>query len=153
MAHYPIRVDELLFDIRNYILLHNPEFHVSINLINPPQSDEQLIFYGNKQLLFTAIKNIVDNACKYSPDKTAVLNLVIEGQSISLSIADNGPGIPEDEISSIFEPFYRSPTMEPVKGFGIGLALAYRILKAHKFSINVESTTGSGTTFTIQFSN
>ncbi|HLP49543.1 MAG TPA: HAMP domain-containing sensor histidine kinase [Chitinophagales bacterium] len=153
VAHSPLRIDELLFDIRTLVRQQYPAYQVHIHLTNPPQSDEQLIFYGNRQLLTTAIKNIVENACKYSQDGTAQLNLMIEGESISLSIADKGPGIPAETLPFIFEPFYRSPGVDKVKGFGIGLALAHRILKAHKFSIKVESTIGIGTKFTIRFSN
>lgn len=153
VAHSPLRIDELLFDIRNLVRQQYPDYHIHIHLTNPPQSDEQLIFYGNKQLLTTAIKNIVENACKYSPDKSAALDLVIENEAISLAVADRGPGIPADTLPFIFEPFYRSPGVGRIKGFGIGLALAHRILKAHKFAIKVESTIGQGTKFTIRFSN
>jgi signal transduction histidine kinase len=153
IANSPLRIDELLFDITNMVRQQYPDYRIHIHINNPPQSDEQLIFYGNKQLLTTAIKNIVENACKYSPDHTASLELSIENEIISLAIIDQGPGIPADTLPYIFEPFYRSPGVGRVKGFGIGLALAHRIIKAHKFSIKVESTIGQGSRFTIKFSN
>ena len=68
--------------------------------------------------------------------------LVIEGETTYVSIQDSGPGIPDNEIPYIFELFYRSPSMEVVKGYGIGLALAHRILKAHRFPVKVESVLG-----------
>lgn len=153
VANTPLRVDELLFDITNLVRQQYPDYRIHIHLNNPPQNDQLLIFYGNKQLLTTAIKNIVENACKYSPDHTASLELSIDNEVITLAIADKGPGIPPETLPFIFEPFYRSPGVGRVKGFGIGLALAHRILKAHKFTIKVESTLGQGTCFTIRLSN
>ncbi len=148
-----MRIDELLFDLRNQLLAQNPGYTIHIQFTNPPQHESQFIIYGSKRLLLSAIKNIVENACKFSDDGTAVLNLIISDSGISLSITDKGPGIAQKEMSNIFEPFYRSQTTMPVKGFGIGLALAQVILKRHGFSLAVQSAQGEGTTFTIGFSN
>jgi signal transduction histidine kinase len=153
IAHTPIRIDELLFEIRDTISEQIPEYNIYINFTNLPQSESHLIIYGNKQLLITAIKNIVDNACKYSKDKSASLNLVLEGEELSLSIADNGPGIPAADLPHIFELFYRASSMDSVKGFGIGLALAKRIFNAHQFAVKVQSAIGVGTAFIIKFTN
>jgi len=81
--------------------------------------------------------------------------LQINESVVFLAIIDKGPGIPENELVHIFEPFFRSsmPSVEKVKGFGIGLALANAILKAHYFLLMAESVQGAGTTFTIRFSN
>ncbi len=155
IANHPLMLDELLFDIRNHLLSQHPEYRIDINFIRPPKTDEHFVVYGNRQLLFKAIKNIVENACKYSPDKTAQLDLQINESVVFLAIIDKGPGIPENELVHIFEPFYRSsdPSVEKVKGFGIGLALTNAILKAHYFLLMAESVQGKGTTFTIRFSN
>lgn len=93
VANTPLRVDELLFDITNLVRQQYPDYRIHIHLNDPPQNDQLLIFYGNKQLLTTAIKNIVENACKYSPDHTASLELSIDNEVITLAIADKGPGI------------------------------------------------------------
>lgn len=68
-------------------------------------------------------------------------------QCINISITDTGSGIPEDIRNRIFEPFFT--TKEVGKGTGLGLSIAYDIIKKHNGSINVESTLGTGTTFTI----
>ncbi len=153
VTHQPLRIDELLFDVRDHLLGQHPHYRIHIDFINPPQSEEWFIINANRQLLFTAIKNIVENACKFSPDNSASLNLVFNDAITSLTISDKGLGIPEKEIARIFEPFYRSSNSESVKGFGIGLALTHRILVAHNFAVKVQSVVGAGTTFTIQFSN
>lgn len=68
--------------------------------------------------------------------------------SVFIEISDNGSGIPEDKIDKIFEPFY---TTKPVgKGTGLGLSMAYSIINKHKGDINVRSSVGEGTTFTIR---
>lgn len=70
-----------------------------------------------------------------------------EMDSIYISISDTGCGIPEKDINRIFEPFFT--TKEPGKGTGLGLTIAYNIIKQHKGEIRVESKVGKGTTFTI----
>ena len=153
IAYSPIRLDELLFEVQGNIQSHYPHYIIQISFGALPDKDDYLIVRGNKTLLDNALKNIIENACKFSSDKTASINLSIYEQEIVLSVTDNGPGISESEIPFIFEPFYRSPSMESVKGFGIGLALAYRIFRAHNFSIQVKSTLNMGTTFIIKFTN
>ncbi len=145
------RIDELMFEVRDSLIESFPDYKVLVEFTDPPQSDTQLICSGNKSLLITAIKNIIENACKYSPDQTAFVNLIVKGESLSLSINDHGPGIPPEELTHIFELFYRSPSMQSVRGFGIGLALSQQIFKAHNFPISVVSKLGEGTTFTIEF--
>ena len=63
--------------------------------------------------------------------------------TISLSVSDTGVGIPEDEISNMFKPFYTTK----LKGMGLGLAYCKRAVEAHGGSISVESEVGVGTTF------
>jgi two-component system NtrC family sensor kinase len=70
-----------------------------------------------------------------------------ENGSISVSISDTGCGIPADRMSRIFEPFFT--TKEVGKGTGLGLSIAYDIVKKHSGSIDVRSSVGKGTTFTV----
>ncbi|MBS1736855.1 MAG: HAMP domain-containing histidine kinase, partial [Bacteroidetes bacterium] len=70
-----------------------------------------------------------------------------EGDKVFISVKDNGPGIPQNIISKIFQPFF---TTKPTgQGTGLGLSLSYDIMKAHGGALNVESKEGEGTTFTI----
>jgi signal transduction histidine kinase len=153
LASTPVRVDELLFDVRDQVLSNFPAYSVILNLTGLPQNESDLVFKMNKQLVTTALKNVIENACKYSPDSQANVNMSVNGKKIVLSINDKGPGIPPEDLPHIFELFYRSSSMESVKGYGIGLALAQRILQTHGFGINVSSEQGKGTTFIITFSN
>ena len=153
LVYESFRIDEMLFEVRDNILENTPEYQINISFTNPPNNDEALICNANKPLVITAIKNIVENACKYSPDHVAYLALIVREESIVLSVHDNGPGIPQEDLPHIFNLFYRSPSMESVKGYGIGLPLAQKIMNAHGFSISVQSELGKGTTFFITFSN
>lgn len=148
----PFRIDEMLFEIRDGLLINSSDYQINISFTNPPNNDKALICRANKPLISTAIKNLVDNACKYSPDHIAYLALIVRDESIVLSIHDNGPGIPPDELTHIFDLFYRSPSIESVKGYGIGLPLAQKIIEAHGFRISVQSELGKGTTFFVTFS-
>jgi len=77
--------------------------------------------------------------------------LRIEGHrsdgTVLIAVTDNGVGIPEENITRIFEPFFT--TKEIGKGTGLGLAVCYGILTEHGGSLDVQSTPGTGTTFTI----
>lgn len=150
MARTALRIDELLFDIRDTILAEHPDYNISINLPFMPTDNNQLLVQANRQLLITAIKNIADNACKFSTDKSAVISLLFDNKAVLISIADNGPGISPTELPRIFDIFYRSPGLQSVKGYGIGLSLSHKILKAHQFDIEVVSEVGMGTIFTIK---
>jgi signal transduction histidine kinase len=107
------------------------------------------LVFGNETLLLTAIKNIVLNACKYSPSHQANIFLKAEEKNIVVLIEDKGVGIPAEEIENIFQPFYRVDDYRTEAGFGLGLAMAQRIIKLHKGNISVKSIVGEGTTFTI----
>jgi len=72
----------------------------------------------------------------------------IDGDWISVAISDNGPGIPEDQLSRIFDPFF---TTKPVgEGTGLGLSISYGIIERHGGAITVKSEVGAGTTFTVK---
>ena len=66
---------------------------------------------------------------------------------IQITVADSGPGIPENQISRIFEPFFT--TKEPGRGTGLGLSVCHQIVARHGGQIRVHSRAGEGTTFTV----
>jgi signal transduction histidine kinase len=115
-----------------------------------PEAEEALLVFGNEELLFTAIKNIVSNACKYSEDHYATVRLKVEGNEIRVSIEDHGKGIPEEEWENIFQPFYRTEEGHTIPGFGLGLSLARRIIQLHKGWIDVSSAVGRGSVFSVR---
>lgn len=105
---------------------------------------------GDRELLTTALKNLIDNAIAYSPARTRVTveSRVIDGNA-ELSVTDQGIGIPERELERIFERFYR---VDPARsretgGTGLGLAIVKHVATKHGGEVTVWSKEGSGSTF------
>lgn len=104
-------------------------------------------------LMRQVFSNLVENAIKYSPEDTKIMVSSEETpQNIIVQVADQGPGIPADELQNIFMKFFRSKNAKssPIKGSGLGLYLAKYFTELHKGQIFVESTHGNGSTFTVQ---
>jgi two-component system sensor histidine kinase ArlS len=144
-----VRIDEVLLRLPSEMAKINRAYTVTLSFDKLPEDEEGLLVFGNEELLFTAIKNIVVNACKYSADHHAVVNLAASDIEISISITDKGKGIPESELTTIFQPFYRVKENVDSTGFGLGLSLAERIIKLHKGFIQVSSELNRGTSFVI----
>jgi len=144
-----IRIDEVLMRLPAELAKTNKDFSVQLSFNELPADEEQLLVYGNEELLFTAIKNIVNNACKYSENHAAEINLNVTESKINIRIKDTGIGIPTAALDKIFQPFYRVDESRHTEGFGLGLSLAYRFIKLHRGEIHVESLLGEGTVFII----
>ena len=144
-----LRIDEILLRLPAEITKANPLHSVTLDFERLPEVEEALFIFGNPDLLFTAIRNIVSNACKYSDDHHAVVRLIVTGTEILIVVEDKGRGIGEEEWEKIFQPFYRSDDGLAIPGFGLGLSLARRILQLHKGFIGVRSVLGEGSVFTI----
>lgn len=97
------------------------------------------------------VRNLVHNAIKYTPEKGSItLSAEKEGKYVTISVEDTGIGIPSEEISRIFERFYkadRARQREKIGGTGLGLAIAKHIAQAHGGKIWVKSREGKGSTF------
>jgi two-component system, OmpR family, sensor histidine kinase SenX3 len=116
--------------------------------------DEGLAVLGDEDLLVTALRNLVENAVAYSPEKTRVMvSANRDGASAGLiSVADQGIGIPERDLERIFERFYR---VDPARsratgGTGLGLAIVKHVVAAHSGKVTVWSKEGVGSTFTLR---
>jgi heavy metal sensor kinase len=109
-----------------------------------------IIVYADRTLLCQAFLNILDNAIKFSPDKSRIRITVrrTEASRGCIDIADSGPGIPTTEQGRVFERFYRLNTHRE-RGSGLGLAIARWAVEAHGGSINVTSSDGNGSIFSI----
>ncbi len=145
-----IRIDEVLMRLPGEMTKMDKGYSVKLEFDQLPEEEEKLLVFGNAELLFTAIKNIVSNACKYSLNRMAKVKLSVEQAGIIVSVEDNGKGIPENELKNIFQPFYRTEDSRAIIGFGVGLPLVNRIVKLHKGQIKISSVVGKGTTFFIQ---
>jgi len=95
------------------------------------------------------VTNLLDNAIKYTPVAGTIHVSILHrtAQKVQVSICDNGPGIPEENRERIFEDHYRLKRDEAKDGYGIGLSLCQRIIRAHYGQIWVDSTTSQGSCF------
>ena len=142
-----VRIDEILLRMPREMKKLDAAYHVKINFVDLPSNEEKLLVFGNEDLLFSAVKNIVLNACKYSDNHFALLELTGHQQKIFITITDTGKGISTEALPHIFQPFYRANENRAEPGFGLGLSLSYRIVKLHKGDITVNSIHDKGTTF------
>ncbi len=105
---------------------------------------------GDRQRLQRVVANLLDNALKYTPAGRQVrVTLADEGERVRLAIEDTGVGIATDELSHIFERFYRCDRSRSENGNGLGLSLALAFTRAHGGDISVSSALGEGSTFSI----
>jgi two-component system sensor histidine kinase ArlS len=144
-----IRIDEVLLRLPAEITKVNPLYSVTLDFDRLPEAEEALLVFGSEELLFTAIRNIVSNACKYSDDHHAIVRLSIEPKEIVIAVEDKGRGISAEELEKVFQPFYRTGDGIGIPGFGLGLSLSRRILQLHKGAITADSAVGQGSVFTI----
>ena len=113
----------------------------------------RLAVLGDEELLVTALRNLLDNAVAYSPEKTRVLvSTQLSGSTVELSVTDQGIGIPERDLERIFERFYRvDPARSRVTGgTGLGLAIVKHVTAAHGGRVTVTSKEGGGSMFTLR---
>ena len=109
---------------------------------------------GDEDLLVTALRNLLENAVAYSPEKTRVVVSTRRtgDDTAEISVADQGIGIPERDLERIFERFYR---VDPARsratgGTGLGLAIVKHVTAAHGGKVTVWSKEGAGSTFTLR---
>jgi signal transduction histidine kinase len=141
----PVRMDELLFDIKETINRIDPGNRIKLLLQDMPLDEDKLVVQGNPQLLKLAISNIILNACKYSNNQEVTVKLTCPGSQALISITDIGIGIPHDDIQHVFVPFFRASNTGSFKGYGVGLPLSMNIIRQHNGNIKVDSEEGKGT--------
>lgn len=146
-----IRLDELLFELRNELKVKRPGSEMEIKFNSLPENPSMLVITGNKNLLETALLNIMDNACKFSGNKKITSVLIPTDKTISIIIADQGIGISEADLPHVTETFYRAGNAYVYSGSGIGLALADKIITLHGGSLSISSRLNAGTEVTISF--
>lgn len=105
---------------------------------------------ADREKIGQVIQNLISNAVKYAPQGSAItISCSKKGDQAMVSVADEGPGVSPEDMSRIFERFYRvkNERLRSVSGFGIGLYLCREIIKAHDGAIGVNSIPGQGSNF------
>ena len=116
--------------------------------------DPGLVVLGDEDLLVNALRNLLENAVAYSPEKTRVVVAThrVADDVAEISVTDQGIGIPQRDLERIFERFYR---VDPARsratgGTGLGLAIVKHVTAAHGGKVTVASKVGEGSTFTLR---
>jgi signal transduction histidine kinase len=107
---------------------------------------------GDWKRLERVVENLLSNAIKYTPEGGQV-DIYVEPRDgwLTVSIEDNGPGIPAEHLPHIFKRFYRVPgSREQAEGTGLGLSIVKAIVERHQGQVMVDSEVGQGSTFTVQ---
>jgi signal transduction histidine kinase len=107
--------------------------------------------YADSRLVGIMLQNLLSNASMYSDPGTEIkLQAYREEQSLVMTVSDQGIGILPDEISHVFEVFYRGSNFDERPGLGLGLSLVHDAVEHHKGTIQIDSTPNVGTTVTIR---
>lgn len=144
-----IRADELVFKAIQTIKVKYPGKMI-LPKIEYSENENDLLIEGNSGLLEIALKNLIDNACKFSNEGVEV-KVSISDNLLTVCVSDKGIGIPTDEIINIFKPFKRATNSKFIGGFGVGLSIVAKIIELHSAEIKVFSIENEGSTFTLLF--
>jgi signal transduction histidine kinase len=145
----PVRMDEVLWQARQEAKRSDTRNIVEVS-IGELDDGTDLLVNGNESLLRSMLANLIENACKYSPDHTARVSLAIDGEEVRMEVANHGSGIGSADQERVFEPFFRATNTGGAKGHGIGLSLARRIAELHRGSIVLWSKPDAGARFTVR---
>ena len=148
----PIRVERIIEQLCKRWEVQAQAKHIS--LIRRFESRQAMI-RANKSDLERLITILLDNAIKYSPEKTTVtIRLQASEKSVQIQVSDQGYGIPAGDMPHIFDRFYRADKARSgtqAAGHGLGLAIAKKIVNEHRGTLHVSSIEGKGSVFTVQF--
>ncbi|NID09178.1 sensor histidine kinase [Fibrivirga algicola] len=145
----PVLIDDVVFSALDELCSAHPHYRVDVNLMNLSQADDYPQVLGDEALLRRMVLNLLDNACKYSENHRAEVQIDTDSLNCRIRVADEGIGISPDQLIHIFDPFYRADNARSHDGFGLGLSICRRIAELHQGRIDVVSEPGRGSTFTI----
>ncbi|WP_184543123.1 sensor histidine kinase [Mucilaginibacter sp. FT3.2] len=147
----PIQIDEQIWDIQHHWAMSPGHPQLQVQIDHLPEDQQALFINANPTLLKIALNNIIGNGFKFSRNQPVTCSLYADGKSIVITIKDKGIGIPVDDQEKVFIPFYRSANGRVFDGNGVGLYVAFKIIQLFNGTINMHSSVGQGTTFTISF--
>lgn len=123
--------------------------------VHVTSAEREILLDIDGEKVRTALRNLLDNAAKYSlPDSRPIeLAVVLAADTAVIRVTDDGVGIPDGEVARLFEPFYRvdRSRSKATGGFGLGLSICQRVMEAHAGSITVERPANRGATFVLTF--
>lgn len=135
------------------ILLEQSQAAAQANVKLERALEEKVAVTCPPQLLQSIAQNVLSNAVKYTagqPDAAVKVLVRRDGATALFEVADNGPGMSEESLKSLFQPFFRAAETRSLPGTGLGLATTKRLVEAHGGSIDVQSAEGRGTTVAVR---
>lgn len=144
-----VRIDDIVYNAISQVRDRYPSRKI-IPEIYYPADDRPLSVEGNGGLLTIALRNLIDNACKFSGDDVRI-TCFSENGKVLISIIDTGIGIPEEELDVVTTPFKRASNAKYIGGFGIGLSLVSRIFQLHNVKFEIKRDGDKGTRVEIEF--
>jgi two-component system phosphate regulon sensor histidine kinase PhoR len=175
--HHAQRIDNLLRDLIDISRIESGEMRMSfryfalsslleqiqrdhadaaanrLQILRIEVDDPSVEVLGDRERLRQALSNLVENAMKYSPEKSTVtIGVERRADRVRLTVKDNGPGIAAEHVPRIFERFYRvdPDRSRELGGTGLGLAIVKHIVEAHGSEIEVTTQAGNGSAFSFQ---
>ncbi|ULO09913.1 HAMP domain-containing histidine kinase [Paenibacillus sp. 19GGS1-52] len=150
--HFELESDRYSLDeqLRKIVIAFEPQW--SVKLINVELELQPLSIVADEDKLSQIWTNLISNSIKFTGSGGRITITAAEkGDQLVVQMADNGVGVPEEELSHIFKPFYKIDKSRDrlVGGSGIGLSIVKRIVDLHHGQIEVSSKPGEGTTFTV----
>lgn len=144
-----LRIDEVLIKAHTELLRQHGQYAIELAMAELPEDEAACQVFGNAQLLSSAFKNIMENGCKYSPDRKTSVQLIFEEKDVRLFFNNKSAYMDRSEIEKLFEPFYRGSNVNSEPGVGLGLTLTRRIIRLHKGTLSIKSNADSGTSIKI----
>jgi two-component system sensor histidine kinase MprB len=139
----PLRLDELVEDAVTVARAHGRPRDVGFEM-----STTETWVLGQRERIARAVGNLLDNALKWSPDRTSVEVACAEGV---VTVRDHGPGIDPADLPHIFDRFYRSPSARSQPGSGLGLAIVAQVAAAEGGSVDAGNAEGGGAVLRLAF--
>lgn len=146
---YPLNFETFWWQTIDNLMLHHKELKLNF-VVQTTEELHKLHLKGNQQLLSLALSNIILNADKFSFNQTVDLIIDSTDTAIIIQIKDYGIGIKTDDMEKLTLPFYRSSNALPIQGTGLGLSLAFKIIKIHSGQLTIDSQLDKYTIVTIQ---
>jgi len=152
VGHFEVSCQPLRVDLLVSRVLGRMEPRARVKNLALAQDDDMpaVWAFSDPLRLEQVLLNILSNACKYTPARSIVhISLREDGDWVHLAVRDAGPGIPADQLRSIFDPFVRLPQNSHVPGMGLGLYISQQIMQMLGGRIDVSSSPQGGSTFGI----
>jgi two-component system sensor histidine kinase MprB len=135
-----LRLDQLVADAVDRARRRTPDVTFEVEL-------DEIVVRGSRERLHRAVSNLLDNAVKWSPDGGTVEVRVADA---AVSVRDHGPGIAEEDLTKVFDRFYRAPSARGLPGSGLGLAIVRQVAESHGGGVSAAQAEGGGTVVTLR---